>query len=98
MRLPTPVLAAVSLVLFGFSTVVRAADSAPAGDAETAPAAKRGELLYLANCAMCHQVNGVGTPGTYPPLAGSDFLLADRERSLRLVCEGLSGEITVRGK
>ena len=98
MRLPTPVLAAVSLVLFGFSTVVRAADATPAGDAETAPAAKRGELLYLANCSMCHQVNGVGTPGTYPPLAGSDWLAANRSGAIRAVVAGLNTEITVNAR
>jgi nitrite reductase (NO-forming) len=33
----------------------------------------------------------------FPPLAGSDFLLADPERSIRIVLGGLSGPIVVNG-
>jgi glucose/arabinose dehydrogenase/mono/diheme cytochrome c family protein len=58
----------------------------------------RGETLYRANCFVCHQLNGQGIPGIYPPLARSDFLMADRERAIRTCCEGLSGEIVVNGK
>jgi glucose/arabinose dehydrogenase/mono/diheme cytochrome c family protein len=71
------------------------------GQAQEAPAKEqmaRGQVLYVANCFMCHQFNGQGTPGIYPPLAKSDYLLADKERAIRAVCEGLSGEITVNGR
>src|SRR4051812_20324159 len=57
-----------------------------------------GRLLYLQNCFICHQLDGRGIPATYPPLAGSDYLASDRERSIRIVCEGLTGEIIVNGK
>ena len=36
-------------------------------------------------------------PGAFPPLAGSDFLLADKGRSIAIVLGGLSGAITVNG-
>ncbi len=58
---------------------------------------ERGRVLYFQNCFICHQLNGTGTPGVYPPLAKSDFLVADRERAIRIACEGLAGEITVNG-
>src|SRR5206468_206483 len=32
------------------------------------------------------------------PLAQSDYLLADKDRSIRILCEGLTGEIQVNGK
>ncbi len=57
-----------------------------------------GQQLYLQNCYLCHQASGQGSPGVFPPLAQSDFLLADKERSIRIVAEGLSQEITVNGK
>jgi nitrite reductase (NO-forming) len=37
-------------------------------------------------------------PTIFPPLAGSDFLKADKERAIRIVLKGLSGPITVSGK
>ena len=59
---------------------------------------ERGKQLYFKHCFICHQINGEGVPGSFPPLAGSDFLMADKERSIRIVCEGISGPITVNGK
>ncbi|MES2695658.1 MAG: PQQ-dependent sugar dehydrogenase [Verrucomicrobiota bacterium] len=58
---------------------------------------QRGQELYAKNCFSCHQLNGEGVAGLFPPLAKSDFLLADIERGIRAVCEGLSGEIVVNG-
>ena len=62
-----------------------------------ASAAPDGGALYRQHCAVCHQASGQGVPGIFPPLAGSDFLQKERERSLRAPLEGLSGEITVNG-
>lgn len=58
----------------------------------------RGRELYLKNCFACHQMRGQGIPGVFPPLAGSDYLLADIDRAIRIVCEGVSGEIMVNGR
>ncbi len=57
----------------------------------------RGEAVYKANCAACHQLGGEGIPGAFPPVASSDYLMADRDRAIRTVMHGLSGEITVNG-
>ncbi len=56
-----------------------------------------GEAIYLEKCAMCHLPSGQGAPPAFPPLAGSDWLLAERTRTIRAVCEGLEGEIKVNG-
>ena len=58
---------------------------------------ERGRQLYLKNCFICHQFNGQGIAALYPPLVKSDFLMSDRERAIRIGCEGLSGEIVVNG-
>lgn len=58
----------------------------------------RGRALYMANCLICHQVTGLGTPGVFPPLAKSDYLQNERKRSLLTVLEGLSGPITVNSR
>ena len=56
-----------------------------------------GETIYLEKCAMCHLPSGQGAPPAFPPLAGSDWLKADRAGAIRAVCEGLEGEIKVNG-
>lgn len=58
---------------------------------------ERGKQVYLGLCYACHQADGKGLPGAFPPLARSDFLLADRERAIRIVLKGLSGPVTVNG-
>ncbi len=58
----------------------------------------RGKQLYFQNCFVCHQLNGQGIPGAYPPLAKSDFLMEDKDRAIRIACEGLTGEIKVNGR
>lgn len=57
----------------------------------------RGEALFGQSCAACHQPTGTGIPGAFPPLAGSDYLLADPERAVGVVLHGLVGPVTVNG-
>lgn len=59
---------------------------------------EKGKQVFMQTCFVCHQPGGQGIPGQIPPLAGSDFLMADKTRSIRAVVHGLSGEITVKGK
>lgn len=58
---------------------------------------ERGMLVYEDFCMNCHMPDGLGTPGAYPPLADSDYLMQKREASIKAVKYGLSGEITVNG-
>jgi len=58
---------------------------------------EKGKQVYMGLCFACHQPDGKGLPGAFPPLAGSDFLKADRERAVRIVLKGLSGPVTVNG-
>jgi len=56
-----------------------------------------GARVYASNCLACHQENGAGIPGAFPPLAKSDYLMADEGRAIRAIAQGLSGEIEVNG-
>ena len=58
----------------------------------------KGEAVYKQNCQACHQANGEGLPKVFPPLAKSDYLFADRNRSIKQIILGSSGEITVNGE
>ncbi|MBP9674189.1 MAG: nitrite reductase, copper-containing [Bacteriovoracaceae bacterium] len=56
-----------------------------------------GKNVYTQNCLACHQENGQGVKGAFPPLAKSDFLMADKKRSIETVMYGLEKKITVNG-
>jgi mono/diheme cytochrome c family protein len=57
-----------------------------------------GKPVYMNNCATCHQATGMGVPGAFPPLAGSEWVTGSEERIVRIVLHGLKGPITVAGK
>jgi nitrite reductase (NO-forming) len=57
-----------------------------------------GERLFAGTCSTCHQADGKGLAGVFPPLAGSDWLMADTRRSVGVVLNGLSGPVTVNGQ
>jgi mono/diheme cytochrome c family protein len=59
---------------------------------------ERGEEIYTDFCVSCHLPNGKGVEKVYPPLANSDYLLKNREASIRGIKFGMSGEIVVNGK
>lgn len=59
---------------------------------------EKGKQVYMGLCFACHQADGKGLPPAFPPLAGSDYLLADRERAIRIVLKGIVGPMTVNGK
>ena len=56
-----------------------------------------GKSLYEINCAACHQKDGKGMEGVFPPLANSDYLEAREDRGIGIVLNGLTGEIVVNG-
>ncbi len=57
-----------------------------------------GEKVYMGTCVACHQKDGAGLAGAFPPLANSDYLLADKERAIEIAANGLEGEVTVNGE
>lgn len=64
-------------------------------DSELTESMKRGNEIYSDFCITCHLSKGEGVPYTFPPLAKSDYLMNNREESIRTVKYGLQGEITV---
>jgi nitrite reductase (NO-forming)/hydroxylamine reductase len=75
-------------------TAVHTAEVASAGKDEMVA---KGKEVYLANCAACHQPDGAGLAGAFPPLKDSDFLQGNRKTIMSAALFGLSGPITVNG-
>lgn len=65
--------------------------------ASTAQAQKTGAEVY-ATCSACHQANGQGVPGAFPPLAGSEWVTGKADIPIAIVLHGLQGQITVKGQ
>jgi nitrite reductase (NO-forming) len=57
-----------------------------------------GAVLYNGTCSVCHQNSGEGMTSVFPPLAGSDYLMADKRRAIEVVLNGLTGPVTVNGQ
>jgi len=99
---PSRLLATATLVaMLAAHPPVNGQESATAvHDAETAAGSlealmSEGEAVYETHCAACHQPNGQGVAGVFPPLAESDYLEREREEVLSVALFGLSGPITV---
>ena len=59
----------------------------------------KGQQVFNFVCVQCHQANGQGLPGQYPPLAGSEWVQAEGPANMvRIVLNGLSGPIDVKGQ
>jgi mono/diheme cytochrome c family protein len=68
------------------------------GPAEELSPHDRGKKIFSTNCQTCHQANGLGVPGQYPPLAGSEFTTGGSHRPAMIVLKGLQGPVTVKGQ
>lgn len=65
---------------------------------KASPQDARGEQIYNDKCFKCHQTTGMGIPGVFPPLKGSDFLKSAAKRKLlEQVLQGSSETYTVNG-
>jgi len=56
-----------------------------------------GEKAYKSNCAACHQPNGMGVAGAFPPLAGSEWVTKGDRRLAQILLHGIAGPMVVNG-
>lgn len=80
------------------AAVSKAVEQSQQGEVSLEQQIQAGSVLYNGTCSVCHMNNGQGLPDVFPPLAQSDYLLADKRRAVEVVLNGLSGPITVNGK
>jgi nitrite reductase (NO-forming) len=78
-------------------SVAKAATELASGKLTIETQIAAGKTLFNGTCSVCHQPTGLGLPTVFPPLASSDYLMADKGRSIGVVLNGLQGEVTVNG-
>jgi mono/diheme cytochrome c family protein len=85
-----------SRVLDGDTLQVAAADTVPVKAAPLDPKVL-GARVYN-NCMACHQADGKGLPGQFPPLAQSEWVNGSPSVLARILLHGLHEPIEVAGK
>ena len=81
-----------------FFVLVGCAPAPPVAPPSSAPppvALRPGQAAFETTCATCHQASGLGMPGTFPPLAGSEWVLGKPEIPIAIVLRGLQGPLKV---
>jgi mono/diheme cytochrome c family protein len=109
--MPWPLVALTALlVAFGIVYIALADIETPAawGDGRNAAelsgtpagagAKVDGAALYASLCAACHQANGQGLAGVFPPLAGAEWVTGKDSTAAAIVLHGVSGPLTVKGQ
>jgi mono/diheme cytochrome c family protein len=84
--------------LLGLAALPRPA-AGNGGPAETpVPVQANGKAVYDRTCTACHQADGSGVPGTFPPVAKSEWVTGSQEHLVRIILNGVTGPIQVNGE
>lgn len=107
---PWPILGLAALLVgFGVVYILRADINSPAtwgdgrsaselaGASKSAGAKVDGAALFASLCAACHQATGLGLPGVFPPLAGSEWVIGKDATAAAILLHGINGALTVKG-
>jgi mono/diheme cytochrome c family protein len=57
-----------------------------------------GKKVYDMYCMACHMSSGKGAPGMNPPLVDTDYVLGDKERLIKIILNGMSDPIEIKGE
>lgn len=57
-----------------------------------------GEKTYYRYCSACHQLDGQGASGRFPPLVGTEWVTGDKERLIKVVINGMEGSLEIEGE
>lgn len=52
---------------------------------------ERGEKVYTTNCAGCHGIDGLGIPGVFPSMVGTEVTMGPIEKHIDVIVNGVNG-------
>jgi glucose/arabinose dehydrogenase len=85
----------------GLSVVQQVPDTEVPGHGDAVALTGRmasGKAVYDTYCSACHMPNGKGAPGMNPPLTGTDWVLGDKDRLIRVILNGLNEPVEIQGE
>jgi len=56
----------------------------------------RGKIIYMQTCIACHQPTGLGVPGAFPPLAGTEYTQGPARRMIAMTLRGVNPPLKVK--
>ena len=65
---------------------------------QKSPRPDEGKAVFLKYCMSCHQKDGTGVPGMFPPVQKSDWVKGDKKKIISVILNGLEGEINVNSE
>ncbi|MBV8724331.1 MAG: cytochrome c [Candidatus Eremiobacteraeota bacterium] len=74
-----------------------AASASASAEANNPASASDGAVVYRNNCSSCHQLDGKGLRGAFPPLAGNPTVTGNPTAVIVVVKNGLEGRVVVNG-
>lgn len=98
MRLPLLIPLVILVAACARSAHAPNAAAASAAVAENPASASDGGAIYAANCSSCHQPDGQGIAGAFPPLAGNPTVTGSPLAVIAIVKDGLEGRLVVNGQ
>jgi mono/diheme cytochrome c family protein len=82
---------------YGDSRTPAALMASAGAPAASSGAAADGGQIFAAKCVACHQATGLGLPGVFPPLAGSEWVLGNDKVLVQIPLHGIAGSVHVKG-
>ena len=55
-----------------------------------------GAKVYQQYCSACHQMNGKGASGRFPPLTKTDWVSGDKKRLVKILLNGMEGSLVIQ--
>ena len=84
-------------ILSALASLILLAPLAKSADAFDLKASlDRGKVIYMQTCIACHQPTGLGIPGAFPPLAGTEYTQGDARRMVAMTLKGVNPPLKVK--
>ena len=80
------------------SVISQPGQAPPAAEKAADQTEHPGKKVYNSVCLACHMADGSGVPGMHPPIYESDFVNGNPEQLIKIVLEGMSGKVEVKGE
>jgi mono/diheme cytochrome c family protein len=84
-------------IIFPIAAITLLGAFAKADDAfDLKASVERGKAIYMQTCIACHQPTGLGVPGAFPPLAGTEYTQGPARRMIAMTLRGVNPPLKVK--